>query len=421
MSIAMTLVGTICVVRKKSLSGEMLSHFSLPAVAIAYLLVGGLSFKNDFSFSILLLTIALIFCFAAQKLTNVLIKNRISEDAALCMMLSFGLGLGIFIQSFLQKSFPILFKKSQLFFYGQAATLLWEHVVLYAALAVLIALFIGLNHARLKWYLFDSNFFKAHGIQVRWIEFCIDLLITLAIIIGIRSCGVVLVSGMLIIPVVTARAFSNSLKNIYFLSIVFGSLSAILGNLLSFWIPDQLASLYEIHSSIALGPLMIVLSFGFCLFALLFSPTSGLFACLVKQYKNRFKVSKENALKKFWKHRDQEKFTFESILKILSMKKGSALFMVAYFLFNRILKKENAFFSITKKGLREMAYIVRIHRLFELYLTKELHVDLKNVHGIAEELEHVISEDIEGQISLLLDFPLHDPHQQPIPQERGEI
>ena len=420
MSIAMALIGTICVVKKKSLNGEMMSHAALPGVALAYLLVGKVSQQNEILFSFFILILAFAFCLASQKLSSILIRKKISEDATLCLILSFGLGLGILIQSLLQKSHPIWYKKSQLFFYGQAATLMWEHVVIYALLAISLLSFILLAHYRLKWFLFDQDFFKAHGLKIKMIDFMIDALVAIAIVIGIRSCGVILVSGMLIIPVIAAKKWSSSLKGIYFLSSVFAAFSAFLGNYFSFSIPILLLEKYGKTASIALGPLMIIFAFVLAFLSLVFAPKTGWISCQIKQLLNHLKIIRENCLKKLWKNRDHEDFSKEDLKKIWGVRGLLFYLLVWHFKSQKYLKERNFIYILTKKGLQQGAHIVRIHRLFELYLSKELHVDLKNVHGIAEELEHFISDDMENEITFLLNNPAKDPHHQPIPKGKAE-
>lgn len=421
MSVSMGLIGTLCVVKKKSLNGEMLSHSALPGVALSYILFGALSSRHEFFFSLILILITFLICLLSQAISAKLLKHQLSEDATLCVMLSFGLGFGILLQSFLQKFHPMWFKKTQLFFYGQAATLVWEHVYLYALLCFVLAVFIVIFHTRIKWYLFDEHFFKAHQCEIKWIEVLIDILITLAIVIGIRSCGVILVSGMLIIPVIAARSLSSSLKWVYTLSAFIGAISAFIGNYLSFNLPIVFAQKFAMSATIALGPVMIIVAFSICLLILLLSPKKGLIACGFKQIFYFLKVQKENALKRLWIHRENDGFTLAKLFRLFGVSYLSFCLLMINFILSGTLKKVGSKLFLTKKGLKQVAHIVRIHRLFELYLSKHLNVDLKNVHGIAEELEHVISDDMENQMSILLNHPTKDPHQQPIPPDRGHV
>jgi manganese/zinc/iron transport system permease protein len=59
--------------------------------------------------------------------------------------------------------------------------------------------------------------------------------------------------------------------------------------------------------------------------------------------------------------------------------------------------------------------LVRLHRLWELYLVEHCGVPKERVHPKAEEMEHILTPSIEKELLLLLGNPSHDPHQQPIP------
>jgi len=63
---------------------------------------------------------------------------------------------------------------------------------------------------------------------------------------------------------------------------------------------------------------------------------------------------------------------------------------------------------------------IRHHRLLELYLAETLGVDVEQVHGEAERLEHALSEELEERIDKALGFPTHDPHGDPIPDANLE-
>ena len=76
---------------------------------------------------------------------------------------------------------------------------------------------------------------------------------------------------------------------------------------------------------------------------------------------------------------------------------------------------------LTPAGEKIALEIVRHHRLIELYLHEALGYDWDQVHAEAEKLEHHISEEFEARIDKLLNFPLHDPHGDPIPMRDGTI
>ncbi|WP_205419409.1 metal-dependent transcriptional regulator [Mariniflexile rhizosphaerae] len=77
--------------------------------------------------------------------------------------------------------------------------------------------------------------------------------------------------------------------------------------------------------------------------------------------------------------------------------------------------------SLTVKGKKTAAEIVRKHRLWEVFLVKKLNFLWDEVHEIAEQLEHIKSEKLIDELDKLLDYPTHDPHGDPIPDKSGDI
>ncbi len=77
--------------------------------------------------------------------------------------------------------------------------------------------------------------------------------------------------------------------------------------------------------------------------------------------------------------------------------------------------------ALTERGEKVALEIVRHHRLLELYLTQKMGMEWHKVDAEAEELEHVLSEDLEAAMDRALDFPTIDPHGDPIPSKEGVI
>ena len=77
--------------------------------------------------------------------------------------------------------------------------------------------------------------------------------------------------------------------------------------------------------------------------------------------------------------------------------------------------------SLTDSGLHSAKMIVRKHRLWEVFLVEKLGFQWDEVHEIAEQLEHIKSEQLVARLDEFLDFPSQDPHGDPIPNARGEI
>jgi len=70
---------------------------------------------------------------------------------------------------------------------------------------------------------------------------------------------------------------------------------------------------------------------------------------------------------------------------------------------------------LTEQGYGRAAEVVRNHRLWELYLTREADYAADHVHDDAEKIEHLLGEETVRQLEAELNFPKEDPHGKPIP------
>ena len=77
--------------------------------------------------------------------------------------------------------------------------------------------------------------------------------------------------------------------------------------------------------------------------------------------------------------------------------------------------------SLTKKGKLIALSIIRKHRLWETFLVVKLGFGWDQVHIIAEQLEHIKSEELIENLDNFLGNPKYDPHGDPIPNNDGEI
>jgi manganese/zinc/iron transport system permease protein len=62
--------------------------------------------------------------------------------------------------------------------------------------------------------------------------------------------------------------------------------------------------------------------------------------------------------------------------------------------------------------------VVRLHRLWEVYLTQRLRMAPDHIHPQAETMEHLITPELEAQLIHELDAPEVDPHQSKIPYRK---
>lgn len=75
--------------------------------------------------------------------------------------------------------------------------------------------------------------------------------------------------------------------------------------------------------------------------------------------------------------------------------------------------------QLTSEGKKLAANVVRKHRLWEVFLVDKLKFHWDEVHEIAEQLEHIQSEELIIRLDDFLGNPDFDPHGDPIPDENG--
>lgn len=77
--------------------------------------------------------------------------------------------------------------------------------------------------------------------------------------------------------------------------------------------------------------------------------------------------------------------------------------------------------NITEEGKKKALWVIRKHRLWEVFLVEKLNFHWDEVHEIAEQLEHIKSSLLITRLDQFLGHPKFDPHGDPIPNAEGII
>lgn len=134
-------------------------------------------------------------------------------------------------------------------------------------------------------------------------------------------------------------------------------------------------------------------------------------------------LTEENYLKAIFHLLDSEnQVTVNELSKFLQIKMPSVNSMMKKFADkNWVIYETYKPIKVTELGRKEAAIVVRKHRLTEMFLVEKMGFGWENVHEIAEQLEHVHSEDFFDKMDEILNFPKVDPHGEPIPDKDGII
>jgi manganese/zinc/iron transport system permease protein len=423
MCLTAALVGVIVFLRRQSLLGESLSHATYPGVILG--VVAAALLGVDPAGSTLAATCIVVGAFVAALLGLWTIdflekKARVRSDSALCFVLASFFGIGLTIASRVQVTHTQLYKQIQMYLYGQAATMTDLHILLYGVLSFVVIAVMVLLYKELQAVNFDRDYASSIGLPAGAIESAFFFLVLLAVVIGIRCVGVVLMSAMLIAPAAAARQYTNRLSLMLILAGVFGLVSGFLGNYLSVELSLHLMQNYEGRwLALPTGPSIVVVASCICVLSLLFAPERGLVRRLFRVAHFRYRCMEENLLKAIWRKDPEGQITSTDLLRV----ETASRWMIGWTL-RRLASKgwlvrhKSGAYSLSSDGTARAAHIVRLHRLWELYLTEFLGMGVERVHPIAEEMEHIITPDLEKRLNELLNHPKTDPHQQPIPPPR---
>ena len=264
------MLGSFAVLRKQSLLGDAISHAALPGIAVAFLITGAKESNT------LLLGALISGLLGAFWIKSIITKTHLKSDTALGLILSLFFGVGMLLLTFIQKQPNANQAGLDKYLFGQAATLLISDVWLMAIVTSACLLVLLLFWKEFKILLFDADYTKTLGFNTKFIDILITSFIVLAIVLGLQTVGVVLMSAMLLAPAAAARQWTNSLGVMVALAATFGACSGVMGTAIS-------AS----QNNLSTGPVIVIVAGIFVLISFIFSPSRGLLFKQIRFIKNR--------------------------------------------------------------------------------------------------------------------------------------
>ena len=404
LSISSAVVGCFTFIKKKSLVGDVVSHAVLPGICISFLATGS---KDPF----MLIIGAFISGWVSILVMDAIIRNtKIKEDAATGLSLSVFFGIGILLMTYIQHSGNAAQSGLDTFLFGKAAALVGKDLLAFSVIALIVLLTVYLFYKEFKLISFDPQFARVIGLPIKRLEMILTSITVLAVVTGIQAVGVVLMAAMLITPAAAARFWTNRLSLMILLASVFGAFSGISGAFISYSAP-----------SMPTGPWMVMILSIIALISFFFAPEKGI---LIRQWR-RFSIKRqlleENLLKTFYRIGENSGDHFKTVvlddLQLIrnfspsQLSKGLRKLRI-----NGYVRRDETNWHLTNEGFEKGKRITRLHRLWELYLTKYLRIAPDHVHEDADTIEHVITPELEARLEKLLEYPTSDPHKSVIPK-----
>lgn len=245
LAFASAMVGSLNVYKSQSLIGDALGHSTYPGIILSFMISGE---KNPAILLIGAMLTAAISYFLIQYTNK---NSKISADANMAIMLTGFFGLGLVLKSYIQGN-PKYSHASKAgidkYIFGQAAYLMKEDIILLALATIICLLIIVLNFKDIKCYLFDSEFASLIGIRTKKLDYLILFMTILVIGVGIKTCGVILMSSLLIIPTITANKLSDCFVGVLIIASLLSVIASIFGSVIS-----------TAYDGFATGPTIIIL------------------------------------------------------------------------------------------------------------------------------------------------------------------
>lgn len=397
-------VGTFTFLKKKSLVGDAVAHAVLPGICLAFILSGN---KNPF--------FLIIGAFVTGWISLVLIdyisgRSKIKEDTAIALILSVFFGVGILMLTHIQHSGNAAQTGLSSFLFGKAAALVGDDLRVFGIVALILLVTVALFFKELKHIAFDEQHAEVLGLPVKGLNLLLTSLTVMAVVTGIQAVGVVLMAAMLITPAAAARFWTDDVLWMTLLAALLGALSGLVGAYISYTAPTM-----------PTGPWIVMVISAVALLSFFLAPRRGILARWLERHRMQRQIMEENLLKELYHigekdpgpdsaGRSVEELVEERYFPLRPLR--SALRRLRR---QGFLQYRDGRWYFTEAGREKGRRIVKLHRLWELYLSRYLKIAPDHVHEDAETIEHVITPELEAELEQALEFPQRDPHDSRIP------
>ncbi len=263
-------LGSYAVLRKQSLLGDAMSHAALPGVVLAFVLTRS---KEPL---VLILGALVTGWLGTLAMLGITRTTRLKDDSALGLVLSVFFGFGLMLLTFVQKLPDATQAGLDKFLFGQAATLIESDVVMMAVIGGLILVLVGMFWKEFKLLSFDPGFGASLGFPMRALDVLLTTLLVAAIVVGLQTVGVVLMSAMVVAPAVAARQWTDRLSVMVVLAALFGAVAGVSGAIIS-----------STGAGLSTGPTIVLSASLLVLVSLLFAPERGLVSSWLRHQRNR--------------------------------------------------------------------------------------------------------------------------------------
>lgn len=263
LSLSLTPIGVFIQLRRMSLVGDAMSHAVLPGVAIGYLLSGMSLLAMSFGGFIAGLFVAVLSGYLSSR-------TRLTEDATFAGLYLGSLALGVTLISLRGNNIDLLHLLFGSLLAINTTSLIFIGIITTTTLVILAGCY-----RALVFEAFDPQFLKLQAKRYpTLINGLFMALMVMNLVAGFQILGTLMTVGLMILPAVIARCWSNSLPALLVIAALVAIISSFIGLIGSWYI------------SIPAGPAIILVAFIFFLVSVLLGSEKGIVVHLKLNRKN---------------------------------------------------------------------------------------------------------------------------------------
>ena len=275
-------LGSFAYLRKQSLISDVIAHSALPGVLLAFLTAVVVLDANGRNMLGLIIGAVTTGTLAALFANSITARTKIPIDTAMAISLTVFFGAGMLLLRIIANGpFP---GKGGIhdYLFGNASVITTADLATSTAVGALALVLMVVFWKEFTLRTFDPTLSTVLGFRAKAIDTIMFTTIVIAIVIGVKAVGVVLMIAFVVTPPAAARQWTSNLPGMVVLSGVFGGIGSALGAYLSIML-----------GNIPSGPVIVLTLFVIFLISLLASPRRSIIATALRRARAREALRRE--------------------------------------------------------------------------------------------------------------------------------
>lgn len=244
-AVCCSLLGVVLVLKRFSMIGDGLAHVSFGALSVAAVL----NFSMPLYFA---LPVVMIAAFFLLRITE---NSRINADAAIAVISSSALAIGVFFASINGTNINL-----QQYMFGSILSISSADIIVSVILSLVVIVMYVLFYNKIFAITFDESFSFATGIRTKLYNTVISMLTAVTIVIGMRLLGTLLISALIIFPALTSMRLCKRFVSVVVTSVLVSVFSVAGGLVTSFVCADIPVSATIVIFNLALFVIFMVIA-----------------------------------------------------------------------------------------------------------------------------------------------------------------